>query len=70
MRFRFPSMAIVAIAISTMLASSSALAQEKPKSNQFWWPDQLDLSALRDQDSSSNPYGEDFDYAKAFAGLK
>uniref|UniRef100_UPI0035284EA1 peroxidase family protein n=1 Tax=Glaciecola sp. SC05 TaxID=1987355 RepID=UPI0035284EA1 len=41
----------------------------QPKSNQFWWPDQLDLSALRDFDDRSNPYGPDFDYAEAFAGL-
>ncbi|MBE0366993.1 catalase/peroxidase HPI [Pseudoalteromonas aurantia] len=39
------------------------------KSNQFWWPDQLDLSALRDHDVRSNPLGKDFDYAKAFKGL-
>ena len=39
------------------------------KSNQFWWPDQLDLSPLRDHDSRSNPYGPDFDYAKAFSEL-
>lgn len=39
------------------------------KSNQFWWPDQLDLSALRDHDSRSNPLGKDFDYAKAFKSL-
>ena len=39
------------------------------KSNQFWWPDQLDLSQLRDHDLRSNPYGPDFDYAKHFAKL-
>ena len=42
---------------------------DQPKSNQFWWPDQLDLSSLRDQDSRSSPLGEDFDYSKAFAEL-
>ncbi|MFQ3190033.1 MAG: catalase-peroxidase [Paraglaciecola sp.] len=41
----------------------------QPKSNQFWWPDQLDLSALRDHDAKSNPYGAGFDYAKAFNKL-
>lgn len=41
----------------------------QPKSNQFWWPQQLDLSPLRAQDARSNPYGADFDYAKAFAKL-
>ena len=39
------------------------------RSNQFWWPDQLDLSALRDQDSRSNPLGADFNYAQAFSTL-
>ena len=39
------------------------------KTNQFWWPDQLDLSALRDHDNRSNPLGEDFSYAEAFAKL-
>lgn len=41
----------------------------QPRSNQYWWPDQLDLSALRDQDSRSNPLGEDFNYAQAFSTL-
>jgi catalase-peroxidase len=39
------------------------------KSNQFWWPDQLDLSALRDHDSRSNPYGPSFDYKAEFSNL-
>nr|WP_246125033.1 catalase/peroxidase HPI [Exilibacterium tricleocarpae] len=39
------------------------------KSNQFWWPDQLDLSPLRDHDRRSNPLGEDFNYAEAFKQL-
>ncbi|GAA0854061.1 catalase/peroxidase HPI [Aliiglaciecola litoralis] len=39
------------------------------RSNQFWWPDQLDLSALRDHDGRSNPYGVNFDYGKAFSQL-
>ena len=41
----------------------------QPKSNQFWWPDQLDLSALRSHDARSNPLGADFDYAEAFKQL-
>ncbi|MGH1541739.1 MAG: catalase/peroxidase HPI [Arenicella sp.] len=39
------------------------------KPNQFWWPDQLNLSPLRDHDSRSNPLGEDFDYITAFQSL-
>ncbi len=39
------------------------------QSNKFWWPDQLDLSPLRQHAPQSNPLGADFDYAKAFATL-
>jgi catalase-peroxidase len=39
------------------------------KSNLFWWPEQLDLSALRDHDLRSNPYGPSFDYATEFNKL-
>ncbi len=45
------------------------VAAGQPKSNQFWWPDQLDLSALRDHDSRSNPYGQGFDYSEEFSKL-
>ncbi len=41
----------------------------QPKNNKFWWPEQLDLSQLRDHDTRSNPLGEDFDYAEAFSKL-
>ena len=52
-----------AIAVS-MLATAQA-----PKPNQFWWPEKLDLSPLRQNSAESNPYGKDFNYAKAFATL-
>jgi catalase-peroxidase len=41
----------------------------KPRTNQDWWPNQLDLSVLHQHSPRSNPMGTDFDYAKAFAGL-
>jgi catalase-peroxidase len=50
------------------MGTGSAIANQA-KTNQFWWPKQLNLSALRDHDSRSNPYGTDFDYAKAFNSL-
>ncbi|MCJ2184003.1 catalase/peroxidase HPI [Novosphingobium sp. 1949] len=37
--------------------------------NEDWWPDRLDLTALRQHEAMSNPYGPDFDYAKEFASL-
>ncbi len=45
---------------------SGNVATDQPKTNQFWWPEQLDVSSLRDHDSRSNPLGEDFNYGKAF----
>lgn len=50
------------------LAGTSEMAG-KTKTNQFWWPDQLDLTTLRDHDARSNPLGGDFDYADAFGAL-
>ena len=45
------------------------VAPTQAKSNQFWWPDSLDVTSLRDHDQRSNPLGEDFNYKKAFAQL-
>lgn len=45
------------------------MAPFQSKSNQFWWPNELDLSSLRDHDSRSNPLGKNFSYAKAFNQL-
>ncbi|MBT5702091.1 MAG: catalase/peroxidase HPI [Gammaproteobacteria bacterium] len=42
---------------------------EQPRTNQFWWPDQLNLSQLRDHDGRSNPLGEEFNYQEAFDAL-
>ncbi|MAI63749.1 MAG: catalase/peroxidase HPI [Alteromonas sp.] len=53
-------------------AGAKGTGMTKPfqaKTNQFWWPDQLDLSQLRDHDNRSNPLGEDFNYAEAFSKL-
>jgi catalase-peroxidase len=38
-------------------------------SNQYWWPDQLNLKALRQNSSLSDPMGSDFDYAEAVSTL-
>ncbi|WP_006243501.1 catalase/peroxidase HPI [Mycolicibacterium tusciae] len=40
-----------------------------PRTNQDWWPDQVDVSKLHARGSFSNPYGADFDYAEEFAKL-
>ena len=58
--------AALAVTLSPLLSSSPVIAQGEAKSNQFWWPEQLNLGMLRDHDAGSNPMGEDFDYAEAF----
>jgi catalase (peroxidase I) len=59
----------IVIAIAPAIPTSTVQAEGELKTNQFWWPDQLDLSPLRDHDTSSNPLGEDFDYHEAASGL-
>ena len=51
------------------LVLTQAVSAQMPKQNQFWWPEKLDLSPLRQHSVESNPLGKDFDYAKAFASL-
>jgi len=38
-------------------------------SNEQWWPDQIKVGLLHQHHPASNPLGQDFDYAAAFAGL-
>ena len=64
-----PILTALAVAMSPMVASDFANAEGMAKPNKFWWPDQVDLSPLRDHGATSNPLGEDFNYAEAFAAL-
>jgi catalase-peroxidase len=41
----------------------------RPRTNQDWWPNQLDLSVLHPHNPEGNPLGADFDYASEFAKL-
>ena len=58
-------LAAFAVAALSLVSTYEVRAQ----SNQTWWPDQLDLTPLRQHSLSSNPMGEKFDYAKEFAKL-
>ncbi|WP_296297759.1 catalase/peroxidase HPI [Rheinheimera sp.] len=51
-----------------MLSSQPLLAKDMTNNN-YWWPEQLDLSPLRAHSAESNPYGQNFDYAKEFNSL-
>ena len=61
--------AALAVTLTAGLMSTSALAGGEAKSVQFWWPEQLNLGPLRQHGAESNPYGAEFDYAKAFASV-
>jgi catalase-peroxidase len=55
---------------ASIALSSSAIAQNiTPTTNQYWWPQKLDLSPLRHNTEKSDPMGKDFDYAKEFNSL-
>lgn len=62
-------LASLAISVATLVASGSVYATGVPKSNQFWWPEQLNLNPLRTHDVKSNPYGANYNYAKEFKTL-
>ncbi len=47
----------------------SPKVSSKGTQNQDWWPNQLNLSVLRQHSELSNPYGEQFSYSKAFNSL-
>ena len=50
-------------------AIPSKSKRDKMTSNQYWWPDQLSLKALRQNSPQSDPMGKDFDYAEAVKTL-
>ena len=64
-----PIAAAISVAISTMAFTSSSFADNQKIDNQFWWPEQLSLSPLRQHGAESNPYGEQFNYANEFAKI-
>jgi catalase-peroxidase len=45
------------------------LKPHQPRSNQDWWPNQLDLSVLHQHSPGSNPMGEGFNYAEELKTL-
>jgi catalase-peroxidase len=71
MKKKLLMVSLVACAVTALpLMSTVAVgAQGDPTPNQFWWPDQIDLSPLRQHAAESNALGENFDYAKAFLSL-
>jgi catalase-peroxidase len=44
-------------------------AAHRPRTNQDWWPNQLNLQVLHQHSPRSNPMGEDYHYAEEFSSL-
>ena len=66
---RLKMLTILAVAASVLALSNVVHAEGTPRTTQFWWPDHLDLSPLRQHSAESDPLGEGFVYAKAFNTL-
>jgi catalase-peroxidase len=45
------------------------MADKQPISNQFWWPERLDLAPLRQRAAESDPMGKEYKYAQEFKKL-
>ena len=69
MKIRSIALAALVVATSPLALVGSALADTTAPAAKEWWPKSVDLSALRQNEAKSNPYGADFDYAKEFASL-
>jgi catalase-peroxidase len=42
---------------------------QRPRTNQDWWPNHLDLQVLHQHSPAADPMGEEFDYAEEFETL-
>jgi catalase-peroxidase len=49
--------------------SSPTPATKRPRNNQDWWPNQLNLQVLHQHTPEGNPLGADFSYREAFKEL-
>lgn len=58
---------VMAVSVAMLVAGHANAEDRMAKSNEFWWPQRLKLEQLRAHDPSSNPYGEEFKYSKAFS---
>ena len=54
---------------STNTPEWGSLTSNEFQSNEKWWPNQLNLRMLHQNHPDSTPFGPDFDYAEAVAGI-
>ncbi|RZU54201.1 catalase-peroxidase [Krasilnikovia cinnamomea] len=49
-----------------LISGEAPVRPPTARSNQDWWPNQLDVSVLHQNPAAGDPMGADFDYAEAF----
>ncbi|MDP3333603.1 MAG: catalase/peroxidase HPI [Methylococcaceae bacterium] len=75
LKINLPSAVLLALAFSQVgysaenPARSKSAADLQTTSNQFWWPERLDLAPLRQHAAESSPLDKKFDYAQEFKKL-
>jgi catalase-peroxidase len=67
----FPALMLLALTVNSVVYADDKKDVENRSnvSNQFWWPERLDLSPLRQHAAESSPLDKKFDYAKEFQKL-
>jgi catalase-peroxidase len=70
-KLKLVSTALVALALVQFgyAAENGGTISQQPPTNQFWWPERLDLAPLRQNAAESNPMGQKFNYAEEFKKL-
>lgn len=66
--FRTRNMAVMALLAGLLPIIQPQLVYAADQSHN-WWPEKLDLQALRQHSAESNPYGAGFNYAREFQRL-
>ena len=61
--------ALLTIGISPISPVNPAVAQDGAPTNDYWWPNRLNLDPLRQTSRESNPLGDDFNYSEEFESL-
>jgi len=75
LKINLPSAVLLALAFSHVgysaenPAPAKSAADLQTTSNQFWWPERLDLAPLRQHAAESSPLDKKFDYAQEFKKL-
>ncbi|MCF6765299.1 catalase/peroxidase HPI [Thiotrichales bacterium 19S3-7] len=59
------SILLLALAVT----STTAIAENQPKTNDYWWPKKLDLSPLRNLNELDSPMNRHYHYKQAFQKL-